>query len=153
MIMVLSLACAALAIVSPQWRDDLRAESYGTLFEENDTLIFYTGPWNNYTCAGCSGGGLKYSGQTGAKAQFSFKGTGIKWIVAKSSTLGKAKVTLDGQYLGLVDLYKSTTQLQVPLQKTGLVSGTHTIIIEVSGQKNAKSTGYLIDIDAFEVLL
>jgi YD repeat-containing protein len=123
-----------------------------TYFEEDDPAIVYTGIWNTYTCASCSGGALKYSDQTGAKADFSFNGTGIKWIVTKAEMMGKANVYLDGAYGGLVDLYSPTPQFQVTLQKTGLTPGTHTLTIEVSGQKNPSSTGYYIDIDAFEVV-
>jgi YD repeat-containing protein len=123
-------------------------------FEEDDPAITYTGTWNTYTCPSCSGGALKYSGQTGAKADFSFNGTGIKWIVTKASIMGMAKVYLDGLPPAgvLIDLYSPTPQYQVVLQKTGLTPGTHTIAIEVSGQKNPSSTGYYINIDAFEVV-
>jgi outer membrane protein assembly factor BamB len=123
-----------------------------TYFEENDPAIIYTGSWIALNCPSCSGGALKYSNQTGAKADFTFNGTGIKWIVTKAKMLGKAKVYLDGMYMGMVDLYGPTPQYQVVLQKTGLSPGTHTCSIEVSGQKNPSSTGYYIDIDAFEVV-
>jgi outer membrane protein assembly factor BamB len=121
-------------------------------FEENDLAISYTGTWNTYTCPSCSGGVLKYSGISGAKADFSFNGTGIKWIVTKANMLGKAKVYLDGVYMGMVDLYSSTPKFQVVLQKTGLSYGSHKVTIEVSGQKNPNSTNYYIDIDAFDVV-
>ena len=121
-------------------------------FEENDTAITYTGSWNTLTCLPCSGGALKYSTQTGARADFSFNGRGIRWIVARANMLGKAKVYLDSVYVGLIDLYNPTPQYQVVLEKTGLSPGNHTIRIEVSGQKNASSTGYAIDIDAFEIV-
>jgi hypothetical protein len=62
--------------------------------------------------------------------------------------MGKAKVYLDGAYKGLVDLYNPTPQCGVVLH----IPGNHTVTIEVSGQKNPSSTGYLIDIDAFEVV-
>jgi len=126
--------------------------SVKTWFEENDPAITYTGTWKNYTCATCSAGAMKYSGQTGAKADFSFNGTGIKWIVTKANLLGKARVYLDGVNMGLVDLYNPTAKYQVVLQKTGLSAGNHTVTIEVSGQKNPASAGYFVDIDAFEVV-
>lgn len=66
--------------------------------------------------------------------------------------MGKAKVYLDGAPMGLVDLYSTTPKFQVPLQKTGLAPGNHTVTIEASGQKNPSSSGYLINIDAFEVV-
>lgn len=122
------------------------------VFEDYDPAITYTGTWKNYTCPSCSAGVMKYSGQTGAKADFSFNGTGIKWIVTKANLLGKARVYLDGVNMGLVDLYSPTPKYKVVLAKAGLTPGNHTITIEVSGQKNPASAGSLIDIDAFEVV-
>ena len=121
-------------------------------FEENDPSITYTGAWNTYTDSRCSGGTLKYSSQRWTSATFSFNGTGIKWVVAKAPMCGKAKVYLDGTYLGMVDLYSAAAQFQVVLQKTGLPSGDHTLYIEVSRQKNPSATDYNVDIDAFEVV-
>ena len=120
--------------------------------EEDNPAITYTGTWNTYTSPSCSGGAMKYSGQKGAKAEFSFTGTGIKWIVTKAKMMGKAKVYLDGVYMALVDLYSSSPAYQVVLQKTGLAPGNHTLRLEVSGQKNPRATGYYINIDAFEVI-
>jgi parallel beta-helix repeat protein len=120
--------------------------------EEDNPAITYTGTWNTYTSPSCSGGAMKYSGQKGAKAEFSFTGTGIKWIVTKAKMMGKAKVYLDGGYMGLVDLYSSSPKYQVVLQKAGLAPGNHTLRLEFSGQKNLRATGYYINIDAFEVI-
>ena len=122
------------------------------LLEEDNPAITYTGTWNTYSSPSCSGGAMKYSGQKGAKAEFSFTGTGIKWIVTKAMMMGKAKVYLDGGYMGLVDLYSSSPAYQVVLQKTGLAPGNHTLRLEFSGQKNLRATGYYINIDAFEVI-
>jgi hypothetical protein len=120
--------------------------------EEDNPAITYTGTWNTYSSPSCSGGAMKYSGQKGAKAEFSFTGTGIKWIVTKAKMMGKAKVYLDGGYMGLVDLYSSSPAYQVVLQKAGLAPGNHTLRLEFSGQKNLRATGYYINIDAFEVI-
>ena len=120
--------------------------------EENDPDIIYTGSWSSYACPSCSGGALMYSNQTGAKAELTFNGTGIKWIVAKGPMMGKAKVYLDGVYMGLIDLYSPTIKYNQVLQKTGLAPGSHTVAIEVSGKKNVSATGTIINIDAFEVV-
>lgn len=121
-------------------------------FEENDASVTYTGVWNNYVCTPCSSGNLKVSKQTGAKATFTFTGTGVKWIAAKANKLGIAKVSVDGVFQTNVDLYSSTNKVkQAVYQKTGLASGVHTITIEVTGTKNGSATDYFIDIDAFEI--
>lgn len=136
----------------PTMTADLSAPATIVRIEEDNPAITYTGSWTDYTCSSCSNNGLRYSGQTSARAEFSFNGTGIKWIVARANMMGKARVFLDGVNMGLVDLYSSTTKYQQVLQATGLTAGNHTVAIEVSGQKNASSTGYYIDLDAFEVL-
>jgi hypothetical protein len=122
-------------------------------YEENDPAITYTGTWNSYACSSCSGGALRYSCETGAKAEFSFAGTGIRWIIAKAPMLGKAKACLDGTVVcKTVDFYSATTVFQQILQKTGIISGTHILSIEVLGEKNPSATNYCIDIDAFQVV-
>ena len=123
-----------------------------TWSEEDDPAITYTGTWNFLACNPCNNGFLKYSGQTGAKAEFSFYGTGIKWTTAKAPALGKAKIYFDGAYKGMVDLYRSTVQYPLVLGGSGIPPGNHTLTIEVSGQKNPGSSGYYTLIDAFEVM-
>ena len=123
-----------------------------TWFEEDDPAIDYIGTWNPLVCNPCNNGFLKYSGQTGAKAEFSFYGTGIKWHTAKAPALGKVKIYFDGVYKGMVDLYRSTVQYPLVLGGSGIPRGNHTLMIEILGQKNAGSSGYYIVIDGFEVV-
>ena len=122
-----------------------------TWFEEDDPAVVAP-TWKYLACNPCKNGFLKYSGQTGAKAEFSFYGTGIKWHTAKAPALGKAKIYFDGAYKGMVDLYRSTVQYPLVLGGSGIPPGNHTLTIEVSGQKNAGSSGNYVLIDAFEVV-
>src|SRR4030066_217748 len=123
-----------------------------THFEEDDPAIAYSGTWNSLVCNPCNNGFLKYSGQTGAKAEFSFYGTGIKWTTAKAPSLGKAKIYFDGAYKGMVDLYRSTVQYPLVLGGSGILAGNHNLTIEVSGQQDAGPRGNYVLIDAFEVV-
>jgi parallel beta-helix repeat protein len=122
-------------------------------FEEDDPAITYTGNWILRPCPSCSGGALRYSCEAGAKAEFSFDGTGIKWVVAKAKMAGMAKVCKDETVCKTVDLYSGTAEFQKILQKAGFAPGPHTLTIEVLGQKNPSATGYCVDIDAFGVRL
>jgi PKD repeat protein len=121
-----------------------------TWFEDDDPEIIYTGTWTNYAHAAASDGHAMISSETEARATFTFTGTGIKWRLAKGPQMGKAKAYLDGAGPLVVDLYSSTLKL-VTLSKTGLTPGTHTLRVEVAGQKNPSSRGYVVDIDALEV--
>ena len=129
------------------------ASFYHRFFEDNDPAIQYTTspPWTTLNDPRCSAGHLKRASQTGARADFPFTGTGITWWVGKGPAMGKAKVYLDGRLAKVVDLYSASLGLK-PLPKTGLAAGPHTLGIEVSGQKNTRSTGYMVTIDRFEVI-
>ena len=124
--------------IVPNWHDD------------DDSEITYTGTWWQLAHPAASAGHVAYSGETGATAELTFEGTGLRWHLAKGPMCGKAKVWLNGKGPLVVDLYSPNLQL-VTLQKTGLPLDTHTVTIEVSGTKNPSSTGCFVDIDAFEV--
>ena len=116
-------------------------------FEESDPAIAYTGTWSASACSSCSGGAMKSTSQTGAKADFSFNGTGVRWIASKTKNSGKANVYIDGVFAGTVDLYNRTSQYQVVVfERTGLSPGNHILTIENSGKRVS------INIDAFEVI-
>ncbi len=140
------------------WQDnrDFNSEIYCKVYvpppvEDDDPAITYTGTWQQHNHPAASAGHLTYSGETGATAEFTFDGTGLRWHVAKGPMGGKAKAWLDGAGPLLVDLYSPSLQL-VTLERTGLPVDAHTVVIEVSGEKNPASSNYFVDIDAFEVV-
>ncbi len=119
--------------------------------EDDDPDLAYTGTWTQLDYPSASAGHLTYSGQTGAKVDLEFEGTGLRWMVQVGPIAGMADIYFDGAYRGTVDLYRPAYGLAV-LEKTGLPYGWHGIRIQVTGQKNLRSQGYFIDIDAFQVL-
>ncbi|MDD5435299.1 MAG: hypothetical protein PH343_07720, partial [Nitrospira sp.] len=125
-----------------------------TWFEETDPSIAYSGVWNEYLCIPCSNKGVKASWGIGAKTEFSFTGTGVRWIGTKGTKNGKAKIYIDGVYTGVTaDQYSPAPKYQqIIYQKMGLLPGNHTITIEVSGLKNSSAAGHTINIDAFEIV-
>ena len=101
--------------------------------EETNTNIKYTGTWETVSGNKYSGGTIKTTSQSGAKAEFTFTGTSISLIGPKDTTRGIAKVTIDGTVY-TVNMYNSTSQPRVYMfQKKGLSSGKHTITIEYTG--------------------
>ncbi len=63
--------------------------------------------------------------------------------------MGKARASLDGASV-TVDLYRQSAALTA-LARTGLPVGTHTLSIEVLGERNPSATGYYVTIDALQV--
>ena len=124
-----------------------------TRYEETSTATGKTGTWNTCSDTVHSNSGENYSSNAGDTFTLTFTGTAVSWIAGKSSTRGIAKVYIDDVYQQDVDLYSASSYFnQIDYTKTGLTSGTHTIKIEVTGNKNAASTGVKVSVDAFDVV-
>src|SRR5262249_19131134 len=79
-------------------------------------------------------------------------GTGVTWVGYKDAWSGIANVYVDGALKGTADLYSPSDTAQASLYTvTGLVSGSHTLVIEVAGQRNPLSAGLWIWVDAFDI--
>jgi len=87
-----------------------------------------------------------------ARVTLSFNGTGVSWIGARAPLGGIARIILDGGNLGNVDTYAPQEEIQAVLETiSGLPAGAHTLAIEVTGTKNAASSGYVVVVDAFDI--
>ena len=60
----------------------------------------------------------------GARATYTFTGTGVKWIGFRAGWAGIARVFVDGAFVTEIDLFSPTEEVQVPVfQVSGLVPG------------------------------
>jgi hypothetical protein len=133
--------------------DAFDVTSPGTRFEETDRSVAFAGDWvlDNRNRA-WSEGSIAESQTAGARATFSFTGTSVKWIGARASSTGIARVYLDGSFVAEIDTYSPTAGLQNTIfTASGLPMGTHTLMIEVTGRKNPASNVSWIVVDAFDV--
>jgi SpoIID/LytB domain protein len=123
-----------------------------TRYEQTDSHFHYTGSWANSWTGYASAGYFKYT-SSAATVTVNFNGTYLAWLAKKSYQYGQATVTLDGGPPVTVDLYSGTPLYQEIAYNTGVIAGgPHTLVIQWAGTKNASSSGYLVDVDAFEVL-
>src|SRR5499427_7376474 len=121
-------------------------------FEDTDPSVAYTSGWGPDVYAALSNGGATVSDQAGAQATFTFTGTSVCWIGGRSDETGIAQVFLDGTLVAQVDTYSKTKEVQVPLfTAAGLANTSHTLMISVTGQRNAAATLAFILVDAFDV--
>ena len=124
----------------------------GGVFEDNDPTLLYAGTWTSVADSRASGGALRRSDTTDASVELTFPGPNVRWITAKGPDRGLARVFVDGQDTGTVDLYAPSEQFQQEVTRGGLDGETsHTIRIVVTGQRNGASTGTKVDIDALIV--
>jgi hypothetical protein len=107
-------------------------------------------------------GTLTASGNSGDKVSYRFCGTGIEVLGSTGDDGGIAALSLDGKAIGRIDTF-APIDILVPKALSavlpirlwgvqGLPDGEHTLELTVTGEKNLKSAGTVIGIDAFVVL-
>lgn len=83
---------------------------------------------------------------------FTFTGTGVEWFGNTDNRHGIAKIYLDGEVVGRVDMYSSKSRRQQRLYwNFDLPYGKHTLKIVNTGSKVDGSKGTKIDVDALVV--
>jgi len=127
-----------------------------TRVQETDPSVALTADWTSSGQANLwSGENAKQSVTVGGRATFTFTGTAVRWIGDRGFTSGVARVSLDGQFVALIDT--STTFQEeyqaVLFSATGLTSGSHTLTIDVVGRNNEPpgATVNRVVVDAFDV--
>lgn len=128
----------------------------GYTYDDTASALVYTGNWSHVANQSYTGGDYdnteSFSNTAGDSVAITFTGTAVRWISSKDSNHGIANVYLDGAQVATVDTYASNKQFQVPLySNTNLPSGTHTLKIVVSGQKNPSSADTFIVVDAIDL--
>jgi hypothetical protein len=130
-----------------------------TRFENTDPSIIFTqgstAPpewWQGSRSRGWSGETAAFNRSEGARASFTFTGSSVSWVSFRAPWSGIGRVFLDGAFAGEFDLYSPTEQQQARVYSaSGLAAGTHTIVVEVTGRKNASATDNAVVVDAFDV--
>ena len=122
------------------------------LVQQDNAGLAYIGTWKKTTAASTSQGSFVYCDDADASVTLSFSGTELVWIARTGPSYGQAKVTVDGGEGSTVDLYSVATKSQVKVWDSGMLEmGSHTIMVERLGTKNADSKGTSINVDAFDV--
>jgi hypothetical protein len=123
-------------------------------YEESDPAVSFGVGWGASQGGwfAWSGGAAAQTNLPGARATFRFDGTAATWIGYRSGRSGIARVYLDGVQLADVDLFARTDEPRAPiLSLKGLAPGSHTLVIEATGLKNAEAVQNYIQVDAFDV--
>jgi hypothetical protein len=95
-----------------------------------------------------------HSAAAGARATFTFRGKGVRWIGFPCERCGVAELFIDGVRAATVDTFSTNrpASSQVMYTSPRLTMGTHTLAIEVTGTANTASAGALVAVDAIETL-
>jgi photosystem II stability/assembly factor-like uncharacterized protein len=122
-------------------------------YEESVDYIQYTGKWESIKNDRFSTMKTIQSDNPDSRTKFIFVGSGIRWIGGKGKEYGIANVYIDGRLKQTINQFSSKKEYMVPVFSLDhLTEGPHTVEIEVTDTKHSQSTGYTIDIDAFDVI-
>ncbi|MBI4674650.1 MAG: hypothetical protein HY741_23645 [Chloroflexi bacterium] len=120
------------------------------VIENTDFRVLYNG-WLGEANTNVSGTTYRVSSIKNDKVTFKFTGASVAWIARKGPDMGKAKVTIDGVDKGIVDLYRATEQWQFKKNYKNLTNAKHTLVITVTGTKNAQSSARTVGVDGFKM--
>jgi hypothetical protein len=94
---------------------------------------------------------ITYTDIPSAEFRFAFEGTELTYVFTGAANRGIAAITIDGAAKGTIDLYAADTQWRNSVLFTGLGAGRHLLVIRVTGESRAASTGKFVDLDALKV--
>jgi len=116
--------------------------------EDQNACIQYDG-WRGFKSTSANGGFFRMSNITNDTVTYAFTGTSIKWITRKAPSMGIAAVAIDGISRGNYDLYSSSPVWNQQVLFDGLLSGSHKIVVKVTGTRNASATDVNVAMDGF----
>lgn len=123
--------------------------------EESSSSVSFLRVWTrNFQGApgGWSGGSAAFGVETSARALLNFSGTGVSWIGLRGPNVGIANVYVDGTYTATVDGYAPANEVQAVLFTShALTPGPHMLAVEVTRTRNAASSDFIVNVDAFDV--
>lgn len=116
--------------------------------QETTTAAKWAGTWRRASSTSYLGGAVRWSRTKGSTVTFTFTGSSVAWVGPVGPTRGKATISLDGRYVGTVDLYASRFRARKVIYAVRVTPGTHVLRIKVAGTAGRPT----VAIDAFYVL-
>lgn len=112
----------------------------------------YSGTWDTSTDSACYEGDNYWSNTTDSVLEFKFTGTSLKYYSTKAGNIGIAAFSIDNGEEKMVDLYQaSKADQQLAYEVSGLASGSHTLKVRVTGNKNASASDCCVVADKIEI--
>lgn len=132
-----------------QWR--LLPTGNWTKVDDNDASIAYSANWGGYFGNPGYQNTEHFCQVAGGTATYTFTGNQARYYGFLRNDLGIANIYVDGVLKASIDCYSANAQFnQLLFQTAMLTSGSHTLQVQASGNKNAASSSFEIIADAFE---
>ncbi len=116
------------------------------VYEDTNTNIIYTGPWQAYSGSGPTNNTLQYSTTIGSEAAFQINGNRFSLTYTGFTNRGTAEIYVDGALYATLNQYNATLAWQ-RIWTSGILPGAtpHTVRI-------VHKTGSVVDLDAVTVM-
>lgn len=121
-----------------------------TRIEDSAPGITTTGTWTQITAADASGGTVRQASAANATLSLSFTGPWLHLGLRGDTGTGIVEVQINGVSRGTIDTYRRSAEVTSHLF-SGLGSGTHTLTLRVTGNRNPFSGGTAIQLDFVDV--
>lgn len=142
----------ALALLSAGVMAEGTSEDLWVRVDVTDAAVTLDGLWLQARTPEAFNASERVSNRTNTTAEFTFEGTGVRWVGATGQMRGQADVYLNGELVEAgVDTYAPASSAQVILYSiTGLPEGTQTLRIVPTGGTHEDATGIMVVVDAFD---
>jgi hypothetical protein len=118
-------------------------------WDDADIRVVRQGAWyRDFTCPDAWRRTLTRSSQAGDELHFAFRGEKVAAVYARDPAGGIAEILVDGQSRAEVDQYAPAPSFGARCEIGGLGPGVHTLILRVTGRRNAASSGTAVNLDA-----
>jgi hypothetical protein len=122
-------------------------------YQINSHVLQYTGKWHAVYTASYWMGGVKGTTKPGATVSLTANGSAFAFVTSVGPNMGQVEVTLDGESMGVIDLYAPVATDRYVAWSTSFADfGSHTLTVTALGTKNPLSTSFRIVLDAFAVI-
>lgn len=119
-------------------------------FESDHPLVSYFPAWERRLADGASRGQYHRTENVSSVARFPFEGEGLRIRYVAAPNMGMFSMWVDGVRVAIVDAYAET--LNFPGTDVFFVgSGSHTLEFRPTGEKNPRSEGFTVGLDAMQV--
>lgn len=109
------------------------------------TQVRLTGEWGD-------SGEFRMTRVPGSTAEFSFDGTGVRWVGFRFDDAGTAEVRIDGDLVDTVDQYGPKRGTPFRWERKGLSPGRHTIAVTLTDSSNPESGGHYVNVAGFDTM-
>jgi hypothetical protein len=120
--------------------------------DDGHAAVSYSDGWKTWRGNPCYDKTEHYADTPNASVKFTFRGTKARFFGCKRNDLGIAEVLVDGNTMGVIDLYQSSGEYTRLFETRDLPPGQHWIEVRVTGRKNEASRGHYVIVDAFQFL-